>query len=151
MSLFKCRSDGQHRFTGCAVCHRNNVNCKWARDINERRHMHHPLTSRAVNAVLAASGRSSSASARCSSSVAACTAAETGRLPCRGARTGGSVSVIVAGSLRDRCGIVAPTYLAGLQFPLPHLLKIVSVYLAFAKLFSHQGELVVVSFELSGV
>ena len=61
------------------------------------------------------------------------------------------MSDIVAGSLRDRCGIVAPTYLAGLLFPLPHLPDIVPVHFAFAKLFSHQGELVGVSFELSGV
>ena len=58
---------------------------------------------------------------------------------------------IVARSLRDRCTIVAPTYLAGLQLPRPHLPKIVPVHMAFAKLFSHLGDLVVVSYELSGV
>ena len=69
--------------------------------------MHHPLTSRAVNAVLAAPRQSFSASARCPASVAVCRAAETGRLPCRGGSTGGSVSVIDATSLRHHCDIVA--------------------------------------------
>ena len=113
--------------------------------------MHHPLTSRAVNAVLAASRQFFSASPGCSALAAVRGGAETDRWPCRGGSTGGSVSDIVAGSLRDRCGIVAPTYLAGLQFPLPHVCKVLPVHMAFAKLFSHQGELVGVSFELSGV
>ena len=52
--------------------------------------------------------------------------------------------MIVARSLRDRCVLVAPTYLAGLQLPLPHLPKIVPVHMAFAKLFSHLGDLVAV-------
>ncbi len=69
--------------------------------------MHHQLTSHAVNAVLAASRQSFSASARCPALAAVRGGAETDRWPCRGGSTGGSVSDIVAGSLRDRCGIVA--------------------------------------------